>query len=47
MSLVNTLPDTGISVSVAFMSSCATGGLSLTDKIRVAVSVPPLPSLIV
>ena len=47
LSLVNTLPETGISTSVALMSSSATGAGSIITNVIVAVSVPPFPSSMV
>ena len=47
LSLVNTLPVTGISTSVALISSSATGAGSMITNAIVAVSVPPLPSSMV
>ena len=44
LSLVSTLPVTGISSSVALISSSATGAGSIITNVIVAVSVPPFPS---
>ena len=44
VSLVSTLPVTGILISVTLISSSASGALSNTLTVMVAVSVLPLPS---
>ena len=47
VSLVNTLPETGWLISVTLMSSSATGGLSATNRVVVAVLSSPLGSVTV
>ena len=47
LSLVSTLPVTGISSSVALISSSATGAGSIITNVIVAASVPSLPSSMV
>ena len=47
LSFVSTLPETGISTSVALISSSATGAGSMITNVIVLVSVPPLPSSMV
>ena len=47
LSLSNTLPVTTVSVSVALISSTASGDGSVIRKVIVPLSVPPLPSSIV
>ena len=46
LSLSKTLPLTGISISVALISSSASGAGSVIRNVIVALSVPPLPSSI-